>query len=71
MAWRERPPVPKLHVGMFLFAKLHFAPPGHGPGEEKRRHGRTHSKTGNIPAAFMTTEFRPERHHFTYDENGR
>ena len=36
--------VPKLHLGTHLSAKLHFAAPGHGPGEEKRRHGRAHSK---------------------------
>jgi len=36
--------VPKLHLGTQLPAKLHCAAPGHGPGEEKRRHGRTHSK---------------------------
>ena len=37
------PLLPKLHLGTQLPAKLRFATPGHGRGEEKRRHGRAHS----------------------------
>ncbi len=33
-----------------LVPKLHLATPGHGPGEEERRHGRTHSILAVIAA---------------------
>ncbi len=32
------------HATAFAFAEAMLPPPGNGPGEEKRRHGRTHSK---------------------------
>ena len=49
--------VPKLYLGMPLFAKLHFAVPGHGPGEEKRRHGHRTQKS-TVPSSDGDKEVR-------------
>ena len=45
----------RTHGGERLVPKLHFATPGHGPGEVKRRHGRAHSKVGHPMALIIAT----------------